>query len=110
MTTERFSKTAGSSVLQGLDDPSMLLVGDTTIPDWVQAPPELGGARHTVKSADTGPCPICKVNAVHLHLGRVIDVETNTRGTEIYLHVAECKVDKVVWYRTTRPARKDPTP
>jgi hypothetical protein len=86
VSTERFEKQAGSPVMQGLDDPSMLLVGDE-IPSWVGIPPELGGGRRAVTDAFVGPCPSCRNHGVRvLVLGD--------------LSVAECATRGFLWFRT----------
>lgn len=86
MTTERFNKTAGSPVMQGVDDPSMMIVGDS-VPDWVQVPNELGGGRRPVTRAYTRPCPACGDH----------DVRVLLAGD---LSVAECEQRGFLWFRS----------
>lgn len=87
MSTTWFQKHAGSEVHEGIDDESMVLVGDT-IPDWVGLPSQLGGARVRVLGWKASPCPLCKGG----HDVRHLQVEDG-------LGVAECRTHGFVWYR-----------
>ncbi len=64
---ERFTKYAGSGIMQSADDPSMLLVG-SPVPDWVVAPKGLdeAGQRFNVQAPRIDPCPMCKATVRHL--------------------------------------------
>ena len=88
MSIERFTKRAGDSVLQGEDDPLMLLFGDV-VPDTVRLPDELGGHTVRVTGAHAVPCPSpsCPDHQVR-HL-------TLSNG----LGVAECATAGFLWYR-----------
>ena len=84
--TEWFTKTPGSDVSVGRDDPSMLLIGSDH-PDWVQLPSELGGHRVRVTSVGVGPCPRGDHDVRHYAL-------------EGDLGVAECESHGgFLWYR-----------
>jgi len=85
--TERFQRKAGSSVAQGIDDPSMLLLDDG-LPEWVRLPAELGGTQAKVLGAHAAPCPMCGTgpNVRHLELPDS-------------LGVAECPRHGFAWYR-----------
>jgi hypothetical protein len=86
MTVERFTKTAGSDVLQSVEDPSMALVG-CDVPDYVHLPPELGGAQIGVKYGVHKECPRGEHVVKHLVL-------------EGGLAVAECPAHGgFLWYR-----------
>jgi len=81
-----FTKRAGDTALKSTEDPTMLLVGDTT-PDTVRLPPNLGGHVVRVVGSRTARCPKCTANVKHLHLDGGISV-------------AECAVHHFLWYRT----------
>ena len=80
MTIERFEKHAGSRTAQGVDDPTMLLIGDF-VPDTVTLPAELGGTVVTVAEAFVAACPVTGTMCRHLRL--------NATHGEQTLHVAE---------------------
>jgi hypothetical protein len=85
--TEWFTKKPGDVVLQGDDDPAMLIVG-ADVPDWVRLPSELGGAQLRVEGAHAAPCPRCRAPEPVRHL-----VLADLYG------VAECPACAFVWYR-----------
>jgi hypothetical protein len=85
--TEWFNRKPGDFAAQGVDDPTMLLLGDGA-PDWVRLPPELGGTQLKVQGAHAAPCPMCKGGSDVRHL----ELEGN-------YGVAECPRHGFVWYR-----------
>lgn len=68
MTTMRFNKEPGSSVMQSTEDeePALLIMDGP--PDDVRLPPELGGHIERVRESFMGPCPHCKATVRHLVL------------------------------------------
>lgn len=87
MSVERFEKRPGSDVLQGIDNPTMLLVGDAT-PDTVTLPEALGGGVSPCLGATDGPC-VCGVD----HDARHYILRDGLR-------VAECaRRNQFLWYR-----------
>ena len=84
---ERFEKRAGEPVMQGIEDPSMLVPGDT-LPSWVRLPPELGGGRRPVEDAYIRACPSCH----NTHEVRVLVLGD--------ISVAECPDRGFLWFRT----------
>jgi len=81
MTTMRFTKEPGSSVMQSTEEPAVLIMDGP--PDDVRLPPNLGGHIERVKESFQGPCPHCKATVRHLVLESCC--------------VAEC--DQFYWYR-----------
>jgi hypothetical protein len=90
MSTDWFTKKPGDAALQGRDDPTMLLLG-CDVPDWVNLPPELGGARVKVTGAHMAPCPMCGDGTGDV---KHLELEGN-------LGVAECVRHGFAWYRRT---------
>jgi hypothetical protein len=89
--THWFNRRPGDVVAEGVDDPTMSLVGDV-VPDWVRLPPELGSAQIKVTGAFRAPCPMCRGGEV-----RHLEAEA--------FRVAECSTHGFVWYRT-KPGAK----
>jgi len=87
--TEWFSKKPGSHVHQGVDDPTMLLVG-AGAPDWVTLPPELGGTKAKVLGAFQAPCPMCAPQDLS---------DVPHLAVEGDNFVAECLEHGFAWYR-----------
>ena len=56
MTIEHFIKTAGSDIVQSVEDPSMSVVG-CDVPDYVHLPAELGGSMVGVRYGVFECCP-----------------------------------------------------
>lgn len=81
MTTMRFTKEPGSSVMQSTEEPAVLIMDGP--PDDVRLPPNLGGHIERVKESFQGPCPHCRAIVRHLVLESCC--------------VAEC--DQFYWYR-----------
>jgi hypothetical protein len=91
VSTEWFTKEAGSDVAVGTDDPSMALIG-AGVPDWVRLPPDLGGQRVRVLAASVRECPRGPHEVRHLKLDGDISV-------------AECEGHGgFLWYRTPQEA------
>lgn len=94
---EWFTKrTPGAQVLQGSDDPTLLLIGGEDVPDWVMTPPEWEEAQVRVLSSAARPCPRCRLPGLVRHL-RLDSVLPSGR-----LVVAECTNSPscgFVWYR-----------
>ena len=86
MTTERFEKRAGDNSMIGVDDPTMMLVGDV-VPDNVTLPSGLGGGVMVVSGSFVADCPVTGIKCRHLALGEY-DGKT--------LYVAES--DQFYWY------------
>jgi hypothetical protein len=89
MSTAWFTKTPGSDVAVGSEDPSMLLIGSGH-PDWVRLPAELGGHRVRVESVGVGPCACGD------------DHDARHYRLEGGICVAEC-CGKFLWYRERTP-------
>lgn len=85
--TEWFNRQAGAGSSIGMDDPTMVLIGDQT-PDWVRLPPELGSETLKVTDAFRSECPMCKEGPLVTHL-------VCERG----YGVAECAKHGFIWYR-----------
>ena len=81
MTTMRFTKEPGSSVMESTEEPAVLIADGP--PDDVRLPPELGGFIERVKEHFMGPCPHCRATVRHLVLESCC--------------VAECS--QFYWYR-----------
>ena len=84
---ERFTKNAGDKSMIGVDDPTMMLVGDV-VPDTVTLPAGLGGGTRAVIGSLTADCPVTGIKCRHLVLGEHDGGKT--------LYVAES--DKFYWY------------
>jgi len=86
VSVEWFTKRPGENIAVGSDDPHMALIG-VGVPDWVQLPAELGGARVRVVSAAVTRCPRGEHDVRHLKLDNGIGV-------------AECPAHGgFLWYR-----------
>jgi len=83
---EWFTKEPGVDFAPSEDDPHMALIGDSTVPDWVRLPFDLGGATVRVIAAGRGPC-VCKRKHDVQHL----ELENG-------ILVAECDA-QYLWYR-----------
>ena len=101
--TEWFKKAAGARAARGIDEPRMLLIGDT-VPDWVRLPAELGGMRVRVLEAYEGPCPRCDdvVPTLRLNAG-TMEYRGGGKGAMDHIHVAECASDGFIWFRRAKP-------
>lgn len=87
MSTEWFDRKIESpGVAQGQEDPSMLLIGDTT-PDWVRLPPQLGGKEVRVLETFTMACP---GNCGGKH---------KTHRLEDNYGVSECPTKGFLWFK-----------
>ena len=79
---------AGSSIHQGTEDESMLLIDDGP-PDVVAIPQAIGGGSARVIEAVPGPCPRCEHGAPHVR--HLVLAQTRFR-------VAECAEHGFLWY------------
>ena len=89
MATEWFERGVGDFAAQGMDDPTLLLIGDP-VPDWVRTPPELGGIQLRVVRGFQAACPHCSPAKPVRHL----ELES-AEGCG----VAECREHGFTWYR-----------
>ena len=72
-----------------MNDPSVIVVGDTT-PDHVKLPPQLGGLEVRVLKITDAPCPKC---AVPSPICPTLVLENDMYVT------ASCPIHSFVWYR-----------
>lgn len=90
VTTEWFDKRPGENIAVGSEDPTMLLIG-AGVPDWVQLPAVLGGARVRVLCARVAPCPHGDHEVRHLRLDEPSGI-----------CVADCGLHGFLWYRARK--------
>jgi hypothetical protein len=77
--TEWFTKEPGSDVSVSESDPKMVIIAE--VPDWVQLPPDLGGARVKVLGAKMAECPMGAHAVRHYELeGKVQVAECPAHG------------------------------
>ena len=113
MTIERFTKEPGSHVLQGKDDPAMLLLTGpgVDIPDTVTVDPnylhtESRGQTRRVTGVHIGPCP-CPA-PVSCPNDRAVHMRLEGRRPS---HVAECALCRqFFWYDDPSLDDLDPSP
>lgn len=84
---EWFNKQPGQEMLQGRDDPTMLLVG-VDKPDWINVPPETGyGGQYACLEIIVAPCPLHGEPCRHYILDGPV-------------HCAECvSTGQFLWYK-----------
>lgn len=90
MSTEWFNKKRpGDLVLDSTQHRGVAIVSKKpVVPDWVKLPPQLGGERVRVLSAEILPCPCQKGEAQHFLLPDGVAV-------------AECEhTGQFIWYRS----------
>ena len=94
--TERFTKRAGSEVLESIDDDCLTLIGKP-VPHWVRLPDEIGGARVSVLGVLYTGCPACGDG------GAPVEHYVCEDG----YGVAECPTHAYVWYRVPQTAPEE---